>query len=84
MSIATVTSKGQITLPKELRERLHIAAGERIEFRIDEESSTATLIPLNKRVEDLFGMLKRKNNRKAVTTEKMDESIRTEIRKKYS
>jgi antitoxin PrlF len=84
MAIATVTSKGQVTLPKELRERLHILAGERIEFRIDEESSTATLIPMNKRVEDIFGMLKRKNNRKAVATEEMDESIRTKIRKKYS
>jgi antitoxin PrlF len=84
MPIATVTSKGQVTLPRELRERLHIAAGERIEFRIDEETSTITLIPLNKRVEDLFGILKRKNSQKSVAPEEMDESIRTKIRKKYS
>lgn len=36
MAVATVTSKGQITLPKEVREHLHIGEGDRLEFLIDE------------------------------------------------
>ena len=32
---ATVTSKGQITLPKSLRERLGIQTGSRIRFSVD-------------------------------------------------
>lgn len=32
---ATVTSKGQITLPKRLRERLGLKRGSRIRFRVD-------------------------------------------------
>jgi AbrB family looped-hinge helix DNA binding protein len=32
---ATVTSKGQITLPKALRERLGLKRGSRIRFRLD-------------------------------------------------
>ena len=32
MASATVTSKGQITLPKTVRERLGIEAGDRLEF----------------------------------------------------
>ena len=34
MSIATVTSKGQITIPQDVRERLGIVTGTRVEFGI--------------------------------------------------
>ncbi len=37
MPIATVTSKGQVTVPKAIRERLDIHEGDRLEFSIDEE-----------------------------------------------
>ncbi len=32
MASATVTSKGQITLPKPIRDRLHLKAGDRVAF----------------------------------------------------
>jgi antitoxin PrlF len=32
MSAATLTTKGQITLPKSVRERLRLGAGDRVEF----------------------------------------------------
>lgn len=34
---ATVTSKGQITIPKAVRERLGLDEGEKVLFRFDEE-----------------------------------------------
>lgn len=34
MSTATLTSKGQTTVPKEIREHLRLHAGDRIEFVI--------------------------------------------------
>jgi AbrB family looped-hinge helix DNA binding protein len=37
MAIATVTSKGQVTVPKAIRERLGIREGDKLEFNIDEE-----------------------------------------------
>lgn len=84
MSVATLTSKGQVTLPKEIRRKLHLEAGEKIDFRVDEESGTAILVPLNRRVDDVFGILKRRTRRKAVTTEEMDKAIRGKFRKEYS
>lgn len=36
MPIAKVTAKGQITLPKEVRENMGIAVGEEVEFQKDE------------------------------------------------
>jgi AbrB family looped-hinge helix DNA binding protein len=35
MPSATITSKGQLTLPKEIRDRLGVHKGDRVEFRED-------------------------------------------------
>lgn len=82
MSVATLTSKGQITLPKELREKLHLETGEKVDFRVDERNGIATLIPLNKRVDDVFGMMKRPGKPKPVSVEEMDRSVAAAFRKK--
>ena len=37
MPTSTVTSKGQITIPKKVRERLGLSSGDRLLFRFDEE-----------------------------------------------
>lgn len=37
MALATITSKGQTTIPKSIREHLRLKAGDRIEFIIDKE-----------------------------------------------
>ena len=39
MSAATITSKGQITLPKPIRDRLRVKAGDRVAFREREDGS---------------------------------------------
>ena len=41
---ATVTSKGQITLPKVLRERLKLSAGDRVEFIVDDEHGVRLVV----------------------------------------
>ena len=81
MSIATITSKGQVTLPKDVRESLRLVAGEKVDFRVDEATRTALIVPLNKCVDDVFGVLARKRKRKAVTVEEMDGAIRKKFQK---
>lgn len=83
MSIATITSKGQITLPKDIREKLHLEAGEKIDFRVDEDSGTATLIPLNKSVDDVFGVLHNARKRKIFTVDEMNDAIAKKLKKDY-
>ncbi|MFB6141019.1 MAG: AbrB/MazE/SpoVT family DNA-binding domain-containing protein [Halosimplex sp.] len=38
---ATVTSKGQVTIPKEIRERLDLEEGTEVEFVLDEDGSVS-------------------------------------------
>jgi AbrB family looped-hinge helix DNA binding protein len=84
MSTATITSKGQVTLPKDMRRKLHLEAGEKIDFRVDEETGTATLVPLNKRVEDVFGLMHRPKRNKPVTIEEMGVALKKKFRREYS
>ena len=84
MSISTVTSKGQVTLPKEIRKKLHLEAGEKIDFRMDEETGTAMLVPLNKKVDDVFGLLRRPKRKKRITVEEMDKAIRNRFRREHA
>ena len=83
MSIATITSKGQITLPKDIRVKLHLDAGERIDFQIDEERGVATLVPLNKHIDDVFGILKRENGVRNVSIDDMDDSVKRQFLEEF-
>ena len=39
MAIATLTSKGQVTLPKPIRDKLGVRPGDRLEFREQDDGS---------------------------------------------
>jgi antitoxin PrlF len=84
MSIATLTAKGQITLPKDIRMKLHLETGEKIDFRIDEKSGTVTLAPINKTVDQVFGMLSEFCPKKQASVEDMDAGIANTLKKEHS
>ena len=73
MARSTITSKGQLTLPKEIRERLGVRQGDRVEFRTDQsgrvwvEPATQDLMKLR----GMFGPVERPR-----TQEELDEAIR--------
>jgi AbrB family looped-hinge helix DNA binding protein len=55
MVTATLTSKGQITIPKHVRDSLRLQTGDRIEFLVRE--SEAVMRPVTKSVDEVFGRL---------------------------
>ena len=73
MPTATVTSKGQVTIPKKVREVLRIGPGDRIEFVVDNEGKVRVSAGRND-VRDLKGLLHRPG-RRAVTLEAMEEAV---------
>jgi antitoxin PrlF len=42
---ATVTSKGQITLPKDLRDALDLRAGDKVLFRVHKDRAVLAKVP---------------------------------------
>lgn len=69
---ATVTSKGQVTLPSELRKRLGVQKGSRIRFSIP-ASGAVQVEPVLYDFEDLWRMADRGGPSKGVMTfEEMD------------
>lgn len=73
MPTATVTSKGQVTIPKEIRKLLRVEEGDRIDFVV-EGSDRIVLRKPSRSFQSLKGLLYRKG-RKPVTLEEMDQAI---------
>jgi AbrB family looped-hinge helix DNA binding protein len=74
MASATITTKGQVTIPKEIRDYLNLDTGSKVDFVID-ENGIVTLIPLNIPVQSLSGSLHRPGI-KSATLEEMETAIR--------
>jgi AbrB family looped-hinge helix DNA binding protein len=77
---ATVTSKGQVTLPKEVRERLRVRAGGKVRFTF-EEGDRIAVARGGSRLSDLFGILGKP--RRHATLEQMDEAVRQGAVQRY-
>ncbi len=70
---ATVTSKGQVTIPKQVRERLRIRSGQTVRFVLD-EGERASMTPEPAKLADLAGVLGKPP--RSATPEEIDEAIR--------
>ena len=72
MSESTVTSKGQITIPKVVRERLHLEPGDKVYFDVQDDGSVS-MVTRKRPVESLFGMLKASvKPKRPITIEEMN------------
>ena len=77
MTTATLTTKGQITIPKDIRQRLLLQTGDKVDFTLT-KSGEVLLQPVTRRVDEVFGRLG-KRKQKALTPEEMDAAIRKRL-----
>ncbi|MBL4653729.1 MAG: AbrB/MazE/SpoVT family DNA-binding domain-containing protein [Flavobacteriales bacterium] len=80
MALATLTTKGQVTIPKYVRESLKLHTGDKIEITVT-ENGEAVIRPVSKKVDDLFGKLD-SANRKTVSIEDMNAAIQAKAQQK--
>ena len=74
LSTAKVTSKGQITIPKHVREKLNLKPGDKVRFEIDDDGG-ARMKAMNRSIDDMVGMLKPYTTVR-LTTEQIKDSAR--------
>ena len=74
MPFSTMTSKGQITVPKTIRDTLQLETGDRVQFRLRDDG-VIEMSPETGDLMALFGILKPPKN-KQVTIEEMERAIR--------
>jgi antitoxin PrlF len=81
MQIAKMTSKGQVTVPKAVRDALHLGTGDKLEFIIT-ENRDALIRPVTKKVDDVFGRLQ-KSGRKPVSVKEMDLAVKQRMKSTF-
>ncbi|MFQ5742387.1 MAG: AbrB/MazE/SpoVT family DNA-binding domain-containing protein [Acidobacteriota bacterium] len=79
MARATVTSKGQITIPKRVRDRLGLAAGDSLEFTVDTKGLLVGTPIRESAVARLAGSLRHLARAAPVSLEEMELSIEREV-----
>ena len=79
---ATLTSKGQITLPKQIRDRLQLDAGAMLDFQVLPDN-TLTARAVKPDARSIRGILKSPHAR-ALTIKQMDDAVAAELRAKHA
>lgn len=72
MSSATITSKGQVTIPIDVRQSLRLEAGDRVEF-VEVEPGRFEIVPSTRSVKELKGMFGKAS--RIVSVEEMNRAI---------
>ncbi len=73
MPASTITSKGQVTIPRSIREQLRLRRGQRLDFQLADDGQLI-LKPRARDIRELKGIL-RTGRRRAATVAEMNEAI---------
>jgi antitoxin PrlF len=76
MASSTLTSKGQVTIPREIRTRLGLREGDRIAFHFDEQGNLLLRQDTQSPLGRLPGLLKHLAKDRPVTIEEMKQAVK--------
>ena len=79
MALATITTKGRVTIPKAVRDSLRLDTGDKIQFVVT-KNGEALLRPISKKVYDVFGRLHNPGI-KVVSVGEMDTAIARKMKR---
>lgn len=82
MTLSTVTSKGQVTIPKAVRDRLRLEAGDKLDFRV-EDDGTIRVHPVAKKTSEVFAVFAEKAAQPYSVAEQRD-AVKRAFRKRRS
>jgi len=76
MATSTVTSKGQVTIPKEIRERLGLREGDRLIFTFDENGNVSVRAERPVDLDAVQGVLHHLARARPVSVAEMRQAVR--------
>lgn len=76
MAASTLTSKGQVTIPKEIRDLLGLRKGDRLIFRLDDQGKVVVQPEAASPLGRLPGMLRHLAGEKPVSLAEMKAAVR--------
>lgn len=83
MAASTLTTKGQITIPKEVRDRLGVREGDRVVFQFDEQDRLILRPEPRDPLKGILGFLHDYAKDRPVTVEEMKADMRAKAAEKY-
>jgi antitoxin PrlF len=81
MSVSIVTSKGQTTIPLEVRERLHVHAGDKLSWEIRDDGTVMVRKARHRTVAEMAGLLGRP--KRSASIEEIDQAVADYMRDKH-
>ena len=82
MDTAKITSKGRITIPRQVRAKLGVGPGDQLAFEFDEHG-LLRVTPVRKPLPPLRGFLAKDAAGRRLDCAQIDEAIRQRMGKKY-
>lgn len=79
MPIATLTSKGQITIPKEVRDALHLAQNDKVAIVVEE--GVAVIKPIKGKILDIGASIKISAKKKPINFKRVRKETMKRIAK---
>jgi AbrB family looped-hinge helix DNA binding protein len=83
MPTSTLTSKGQVTIPKEVRDRLGLKVGDRLAFRFDQRGKLTVEAEAPDPLGNLPGLLHHLACEHPATIEEMKQAVQARARSKF-
>ena len=84
MSTTTLTSKGQITLTRSIRDRLDLKRGDRLHVTVSRDGALTLRREAHPPLENLYGMLHRLARRKPASLDDLRIAILARAKRKHS
>lgn len=84
MATTTLTSKGQITVPKAVRDRLALREGDRLRVAVSSDGRVTLERERQPQVEDVYGLLRQLAGRRPASLSRMRTAVRQRARRKHS
>ncbi len=80
---ARMSSKGQITVPAQVREHFALKEGDLVDFYVDPLARAVRILARNAKLSDLVGMLEKPQSTPALTQQQMDDAVGDHLSEKH-